>query len=150
MKRAMLRFFDWTNPVMIRILVSRVHWLLSSGLCVIEYEGRRSGRRVRLPTGCHGFDDGVVVSTSIAPERTWWRNFSDGHPARLCVKGEWREVEGRVLQPGTDEYRRWVEAIFLRGRIVSRAMGVDYDPDVGLTAEAEAFLARESAVTLFV
>lgn len=145
----MLRFFDRTNPLMIRVLTSRAHRLLSAGLCVIEYEGRRSGRRFRLPVGYHDLDGAVVVSTSIAPERNWWRNFTDGHPARLCVKGEWRDVEGRVLQPGTDEYRRWVEAIFGRGKIVSKAMGVDYDPAIGLTPEAEAFLGRESAVTLF-
>lgn len=145
----MLRFFDRTNPLMIRVLTSRAHRLLSAGLCVIEYDGRRSGRTFRLPVGYHDIDGTVVVSTSIAPERNWWRNFSDGHPARLCVKGAWRDVEGRVLAPGTDEYRRWVEAIFNRGTIVARAMGVDYDRDVGLTDEAIDTLAAESCVTTF-
>ena len=149
MKRAVLKFFDRTNPVMIRVLTSRAHRLLSAGLCVIEYEGRRSGTTFRLPVGYHEIDGAVVVSTSIAPERTWWRNFEGGHPARLCVRGRWSVVEGRVLEPGTDEYRHWVEAIFRRGRVVSKAMGVDFDPEVGLTDEAIAFLAEQSCVTLF-
>jgi len=149
MKRAMLKFFDRTNPLMIRVLTSRAHRLLSAGLCVIEYEGRRSGTTFRLPVGYHDVDGTVVVSTSIAPERNWWRNFVSSHPARLCVKGDWRDVEGRVLEPGTDEYRRWVEAIFRRGRVVSKAMSVDFDPDVGLTDEAVEFLADNSCVTIF-
>ncbi len=149
MKRLMLKFFGWTNPVMIRVLTSRAHRILSAGLCVIAYEGRRSGRTFRLPVGYHDFDGTVVVSTSIASERSWWRNFQGGHPARLCVKGQWRELEGRVLEPGTDEYREWVEAIFNRGRVVSRAMGVDFDPKIGLTDDAVAFLSQESCVTLF-
>jgi hypothetical protein len=149
MKRAVLKFFDRTNPVMIRVLTSRAHRLMSSGLCVIEYSGRKSGRSFRLPVGYHDIDGVVIVSTSIAPERNWWRNFVDGHPARLCVKGQWREMQGRVLEPGTDEYRQWVEAIFRRGRVVSKAMGVDFDPKVGLSDEAVESLAENSCVTIF-
>lgn len=149
MKRAMLRFFDRTNPVMIRVLTSRGHRLLSAGLCVVEYEGRRSGRTYRLPVGYHDIDGTVIVSTSIAPERTWWRNFTEPHPARLCIKGRWRETTGRVLDPASDEYGEWVEAIFRRGRIVAKAMGVDYDPAVGLTDAARETLAAESCVTRF-
>jgi hypothetical protein len=134
---------------MIRVLTSRAHRLLSSGLCVIEYDGRRSGKTFRLPVGFHEIDGTVIVSTSIAPERNWWRNFSRAHPARLCIAGRWRDVEGQVLEPGTDEYRRWVEAIFRRGRVVSKAMGVDFDPAVGLTLEAEEFLSANSCVTRF-
>jgi len=149
MKRVLLKFFDRTNPLMIRVLTSRGHRILSAGLCVIEYEGRRTGSTHRLPVGYHEVEGTVVVSTSIAPERTWWRNFRGGHPARLCIKGRWREVQGRVLEPGTDEYRQWVEAIFRRGRVVSKAMGVDFDPEVGLTDEAIDFLSANSCVTVF-
>jgi hypothetical protein len=149
MKRLMLKFFDRTNPLMIWILKSRVHFLLSSGLCLIEYEGRRSGKTFRLPVGYHQLDDVVVVSTSIAPERNWWRNFTAPHPARLRVKGEWHFVEGRVLTPGTDEYKNRVEEMFRRGKVVSKAMGVSFDPEVGLTDEAVAFLRDNSCVTLF-
>ena len=149
MKRALLRLFDHTNPVMIRVLTSRAHRLLSAGLCVVEYDGRRSGRTFRLPVGFHEIDGAVVISTSIAPTRNWWRNFLDGHPARLCVRGDWHEVDGRVLEPGTDEYRRWVDAMFRRGRVVARAMGVEFDPEVGLTDAAIDFLRTDSAVTLF-
>ncbi len=149
MKRALLKFFDRTNPVMIRVLTSRFHRLLSSGLCVVEYDGRRSGRTYRLPVGYHDLGGAVVVSTSIAPERSWWRNFTDPHPARLCIKGRWRDMEGRVLVPGTDEFRDRVEATFSRGRLVPKAMGVEFDPGIGLTDDAVDFLAANSCVTLF-
>ncbi len=149
-KTALLRMFDRTNPAMIRILTSRAHRALSGGLCVIEYAGRRSGRIYRLPVGYHEIDGAVVVSTSIAPTRNWWRNFTEAHPARLCVRGQWRDVEGRLLEPGTDEYRQWVEAMFRRGRVVAKAMGVEFDPEVGLTDEAVAALRDDAAVTLFV
>ena len=150
MKRALLHFFDRTNPVMIRVLTSRAHRILSAGLCVVEYDGRLSGRTFRLPVGFHEIDEAIVVSTSIAPTRNWWRNFADGHPARLCVRGQWREVEGRRLEPGTEEYRRWVEAMFRRGRVVAKAMGVEFDPEVGLTEATIDSLRADSAVTLFV
>ncbi len=150
MKRFVLRLFDHTNPVMIRVLTSRAHRALSAGLCVIEYEGRRSGRTFRLPVGYHEIGEAVVVSTSIAPTRNWWRNFVESHPARLCVQGKWREVEGRVLEPGTDEFREWVDAMFRRGRVVAKAMGVEFDPKAGLTKESIEAMRADSAVTLFV
>ena len=42
-----------------------------------------------------------------------------------------------------------LEAIFGRGKIVAKAMGVAYDPAVGLTEEARRQLAATSCVTRF-
>jgi F420H(2)-dependent quinone reductase len=85
------------NPVVRRILRSRVHSILSGSLAVLEYEGRSTGTRYAIPV-VFARDGTRIVALAAYPERKqWWRTFREAAPARIVVRGERESVQGRLL-----------------------------------------------------
>ncbi|WP_323173650.1 hypothetical protein [Natrialba sp. PRR66] len=87
------------NPVVIWILRSPVHFLLSRWLLVLTYRGRRSGREFSTPVLYWRRNTNVFLLT---PKRqtNWWKNFRGGHPLSMRYRG--REVSG-IGEVKTDE-----------------------------------------------
>lgn len=75
------------NPLVAGVLRSRFHPLLSRWFLLLSYEGRRSGRHYTTPTLYRQTSDGVVLFTP-ADSTNWWRNFRDGHPLSVLVRGQ--------------------------------------------------------------
>jgi hypothetical protein len=73
------------NAIVLRILGSPCHRLLSGSVAAVEYEGRRSGRRVRLPVQYATVDSQIVVSPAHAEGKQWWRNFEQPHRAIMRI-----------------------------------------------------------------
>ncbi len=93
-----LRLLRLGNPVVRAILGSPAHALLSGSLVLLEYAGRRTGTRYRIPVMGAATDDGSVVVLAVAPARKqWWRTFRPSGPATLVVRRQRRAVEGRVV-----------------------------------------------------
>lgn len=90
----------WYNKPMKWLLQSPFHALISGGILLLSYEGRKSGKQIATPVN-YSLEDGVyrVVSSR---ERVWWRNFRAGAPATLLVKGVTLEVRGQVLESEQD------------------------------------------------
>ena len=84
------------NPAVTAILRSPAHSLVSRRLCVLGYEGRRTGRYYETPVLYRETDDGVVLLTPMGVTN-WWRNFEGGHPASVLLRGEWRDGTGEVV-----------------------------------------------------
>jgi hypothetical protein len=82
------RFFLLTNLVLNRLLIplleSRAGRPLGARLAVVEYTGRRSGRRHRLVTQYVVEGSTVLIGVGMADRKTWWRNFLSVHPLRLA------------------------------------------------------------------
>ncbi len=98
------------NPVMRRLLTSRLRGALGGQLLLLRYEGRRSGRRIELPVGRREHDGRVAVYT----DSRWRHNFRGGHPAELLDGGVRRPVVGRLIEDVdavTDAYARVVDEI---------------------------------------
>lgn len=81
------------NPLVERLLRSRLHWLASRRLLLLSYEGHVSGTRVTTPVL---YERDVVVTTG-RDEADWWKNFPDGHPATLRLDGEPVETLGSAI-----------------------------------------------------
>jgi deazaflavin-dependent oxidoreductase (nitroreductase family) len=65
---------------------------------MLEYAGRRTAGRYRIPVMGAETDDGSVVVLAVGPARKqWWRAFRPRGKATLVVRREPRAVEGRVL-----------------------------------------------------
>jgi hypothetical protein len=98
------------NPVLRVLLRSPAHQLLSGSVLLLEYSGRRSGRRYGLPVMYAATGDGFVVMAGQPAGKTWWRNFS-GEPrpvvATVCRKQE--PGSARLLDAGSDEHRQAVQ-----------------------------------------
>jgi len=101
------------NPVLRWLLRSRLHWLSSRWLLLLSYEGHRSGRRFTTPV-LYVRDGDAFVVTTVRDPAVWWRNFSDGHPATLRVRGERIRVEG-VAETDPSVVADWLLALRERG-----------------------------------
>ncbi len=134
------------NPVVATVLGSRAHWLLSRGLTLITVTGRRSGRQYTIPVGYLESSDGMIVLVNDAPSKTWWRNYLDGGPIEVSLRGVRRHGEARTLAPESGEFRRCAEASFSRSRLIPWLFGIAFDPQRGLSVDQLAHLARRAAI----
>jgi hypothetical protein len=78
----------WVNSMMMGILRSPFHPLLSRTTLILTVTGRRTGRRYTFPVRYLRDGERMLVST----DSRWWRNLQGGAPVSLCLRG--REVSG--------------------------------------------------------
>jgi deazaflavin-dependent oxidoreductase (nitroreductase family) len=84
------------NSVVLAVLRSRVHWLLSRIVVELRYTGRRSGRPYTLPVQYARAGERLLVVPQNAAS-TWWRNFSTAQPVRVRLGGRLRDATARVV-----------------------------------------------------
>lgn len=81
------------NPVVRSVLRSPAgRW--TGGLVLLEFTGRRTGRRLRIPVVSHPLGGVLHVSTD-AP---WAVNFRDGAPVHVTASGRRRPGHGVLLE----------------------------------------------------
>lgn len=99
------------NPVVRCLLRTPLHRALSASVLLLSYTGRRTGVRRELPVMFAPLDDGYVVVAGQPGTKTWWRNFSgDARPVTVVRAGQRRRCRARLLEPGTEEHRRALDA----------------------------------------
>ncbi len=87
----------WYNPIMMWLLRSPLHGMLSSSTMIITYTGRKSGKTFSTPVNY--VRDGEVLWAISFRRRTWWRNLRDT-PVTVRVRG--KDLAG-VAKAITDE-----------------------------------------------
>ena len=103
------------NAVVLAVLRSRAHRLLSGSAIELCYTGRRSGRQYVLPVQYAGAGDRIVVRPQRWQHATWWRNFRTPQPVTVRLAGRLREGTARVVEPDDPQWeparqgyvRRW-------------------------------------------
>ncbi|MDQ2941645.1 MAG: nitroreductase/quinone reductase family protein [Chloroflexota bacterium] len=83
------------NPIMKRLLRSKLHWPWSRWFAVVEWTGRRSGRRYSTPVAYLLRGEEVWVTTGDA----WWRNLRSNPLMHVWLAG--KQVVGDAA-PVTD------------------------------------------------
>ena len=78
------------NRFMIRWLRSPLG-ILSGGVALVRYTGRRSGVVRELPVQTRRYENGYLIRVGRPGQKTWWRNFGEPWPIEL-VRG------GRVVR----------------------------------------------------
>jgi hypothetical protein len=134
------------NPLMIRILRSPLHPLLSSGLMLLSYTGRRSGRRIEIPVGYQRSGSTLTVLATRARRKQWWRNFGEPAPVELLVRGRALRGDARLVPAGSEAFRVALESSFRRLPRLAGQFGIAYDRSIGITPEQLRQLAEEGAV----
>jgi hypothetical protein len=76
----------WYNPIMVWLLNSPLHGMLSGNTMVIHYTGRKSRKGLCVPVGY--LRQGEVLLTISYKHRTWWRNLRGGADVTLHLKGK--------------------------------------------------------------
>ena len=88
------------NPLMMAILRSPLHGLLSRGLLVLEYRGRKSGLARQLPLSYVRHDGRVHLCTRTS---VWVRNLGVGADVHAIIGGRRRAMHAQVLDPASTE-----------------------------------------------
>jgi hypothetical protein len=82
----------WYNPIMVWMLYSSLHGMLSGNMMVLNYNGRKSGKAYRLPISYKKIDDTLL--TGSYKRRTWWRNLRGGVPVIVRLQG--KDINGQA------------------------------------------------------
>lgn len=90
------------NRVVMMLLRSPLHGVLSGSTDVVRYTGRRSGRVIATPTQYVAEGDGLVILVGRPESKRWWRNFREERPVEVLVRGRWRPMQARAVV-GADE-----------------------------------------------
>ena len=83
------------NAVVVHLLRSPVHWLISRNLLLITFIGRKSGQQFTTPVTY--MRDGDTLQ--FFSDQRWWRNLAGGAPVTLRIQG--RVLHG-VATPSQD------------------------------------------------
>lgn len=123
------------NRFPILLLRSPLHGLLSDGVLLITFTGRKSGKRYTTPINY--LQDGDTVD--LTTDSPWWKNLRSGAPVTLRIKG--RDRRG-TAEPVTDpvEVERVLRAMLARfpryGKPAHIRTGPDGKPDAADVARA--------------
>ncbi len=86
----------WYNPLLVMILRSPLHPLLSGNTLALTYTGRKSGRAYTAPVNY--VRDGDRLWATSYRTRTWWRNLRVGVPVSLRLRGHEVQATGQALE----------------------------------------------------
>jgi deazaflavin-dependent oxidoreductase (nitroreductase family) len=112
------------NSLVLAVLRSPAHRLLSGLVIELRYTGRRTGRQYVLPVQYARAADRLIVWPQDAPRKTWWRNFEAAQPVTVRLAGQVWPGTARVIDrgdPAWEEARRVYAARWRR--LASRLTG---------------------------
>ena len=105
-----------SNPIVIALLRSPLHWPLSRSVLLITVRGRRTGRPYTLPVVYAKIGSTILIVPGDPEHKTWWRNLTDGPTPVEVLHGDgWSAATAEVLRPGENGHsaalaayrRRW-------------------------------------------
>ncbi|GAB4576273.1 MAG: nitroreductase/quinone reductase family protein [Anaerolineae bacterium] len=118
------------NPLMIGLLRSPLHGLVSRWFMLVTFTGRKSGRTFTTPVEHFRIGDDIAFLTRR--ERRWWRNLQHGAPVTLRLHGH--DVRGTATTSAGDpaHYRAALEAYLTRYPNRLTVFGASRDETGGL------------------
>jgi hypothetical protein len=119
------RFFTRLNPLILWLLRSPLHSIMSGQLLSLSFEGRRSGRQVTIPVGYQWEGEAILVLVSKAPRKQWWRNFHEPAPVNLIVRGQRLAGHAHLVPAYADVFREAYERSFDRIPLLSQQFGLE-------------------------
>ena len=86
----------WYNPIIKLLLLSPLHGFASRDILLLEYIGRKSGKKYTVPLS-YVKDEADYLMLSLR-RRVWWRNMRSEMPVRMRVRGKWIEGVGQAVE----------------------------------------------------
>jgi hypothetical protein len=117
----------WYNPVIIAILHSPVHGLLSRHMLTLTYTGHTSGLERTIPVSYLREGDRLTVMSFR--QRTWWRNFRDGADVTLRLCGTTVPATAQAITDGDVVLPRHLTTLLSTHPRYARSVGIALDPD---------------------
>lgn len=86
----------WYNAMMIWLLRSPFHRMISKGIMLISVPGRKTGRTISTPTNY--LREANTLWVISWRDRKWWRNLRGGANVRVLLAGQSVEGCGQVIE----------------------------------------------------
>ena len=86
----------WFNPIMIWLLKSPLHGIVSKSIMLVTVTGRKSGKSISTPTNY--LRDGNTLWVISWRDRNWWKNLRGGANIRTLLAGKSVEGHGQVVE----------------------------------------------------
>ena len=93
-----------TNRVIVAVLRSHLHWLLSAALLELRFNGRRTRRLYSMPAQYARLGDDLVLYPGRPSQKVWWRNFEEPDDVTIMLAGREEQRKAHVLRPGDLKY----------------------------------------------
>ena len=88
------RLYRVINPVVKKILRSPLHGVLSQNTLLLEFTGRKSGRKLSTPVSYHSSDG--VAHCFTRKSFVWWKNLNSAESVYVTIKGKRHLVNPEV------------------------------------------------------
>lgn len=89
------------NPLVRAVLRSPAHRLLSGGVLLLTYSGRRSGTRYTIPVQYRPAGEDLVVTVGWPERKLWWRSLREpGTPVTVRLRGQDVAMRADVREAG--------------------------------------------------
>ncbi len=136
--------FRTINRVLMVLLCSPLHGLLSKHLLLLTYQGRTSGMVYTIPVAYQRQDSELRI-VSMRHDH-WWRNLRGGAPVTLHLQGRTVTARGRVIE-GVPDVACQLRTYLQHAPTVAKIMGVTRDAQ-GLFRYADVQQAAEKSVVV--
>jgi len=93
------------NGLVLALLRSPVHRLLSGMTIELRYTGRRSGRQFTLPVQYAREGNRLLVAVQD-PSKAWWRNFRTPQEVEVRLRGRLQQGTAHVVSPDDPAWDR--------------------------------------------
>jgi deazaflavin-dependent oxidoreductase (nitroreductase family) len=110
------------NALVLTVLRSPLHRVLSGLAVELRYTGRRSGRAYVLPVQYARAGDRLVLWPQGPDRKSWWRNFRTPAPVTVRLAGRARRGSAWVVAPGEEEWERARSVYAARWRRLQRRL----------------------------
>lgn len=121
-------FKNIINPTMKAILQSPIHGILSNGLSLITFTGRKSGKQFTTPAAYHWIDNNTVIFMTRSP---WWKNFQNGEMIQIRIKGKSFTVTPEIIKDN-DVVWEYLSKLLERYKGNTRRVGIMASKDATL------------------
>jgi hypothetical protein len=121
----------WYNPIMVWMLYSSLHGMLSGNMMVLNYTGRKSGKAYRVPVSFKKVGDTLL--TGSYKRRTWWRNLRGGVPVTVRLRGKDVTGQAEVIedeQGVMDGIKAYIGEDPRIARMYGLKLGTDGQPEI--------------------
>lgn len=88
------------NPVVKTLLRSPAHRLMSHNTVLLEFTGRKSGRRLSTPVSYHEVDG--VLHCVTGKDNLWWRNLRAPAELHVTLRGKRLHATSDVIEDDPD------------------------------------------------
>ncbi len=135
------------NSIVIWLLQSPFHGLMSRNTALIGYEGRKTGKRYIVPVNFVRVagEDGDHLLITSERRRTWWRNLRGGSPVNLRLQGTRLTAPARSLEE-IHEVEDGLMTYFAHAPGRARYFNIGLDEGGGLRKEDAARVAQDRVI----